>query len=123
MSDANPWCPVEATVDIISGKWKPLILFHLIQRPRRFNALRRLLPHVTQRMLTLQLRALEHDGIVVRTVHETVPPKVEYALSPLGWTLKPVFEAMEQWGNSHARPAAWSSQVELISPFARVGRP
>ena len=70
------------------------------------NELRRLMPEITQRMLTLQLRALEKDGIVLRTVHEQVPPKVEYALSPHGWTLGPILEAMILWGEEHGAAAA-----------------
>ena len=66
-----PWCSVTATVEVIGGRWKPTILFHLKDQPRRFNELRRLVPGITQRMLTLQLRALEQDGIVTRTVHQT----------------------------------------------------
>jgi DNA-binding HxlR family transcriptional regulator len=95
------WCPVEATIDVIGGKWKALILFQLTRGPCRFNALRRLLPHVTQRMMTLQLRALEEDGIISRSVQETVPPKVEYALTEQGWALAPIFEAMALWGQAH----------------------
>jgi DNA-binding HxlR family transcriptional regulator len=95
-------CPVALTLSVIGGKWKPTILFFLKDRPRRFNELRRLLPQITQRMLTLQLRALEDDGVVVRTVHDTVPPQVEYALSGYGWTLAPIIDAMESWGQRHA---------------------
>lgn len=101
MKSPAPRCPVALTVDAIGGKWKPTILFYLKDRPRRFNELRRLIPDITQRMLTLQLRALEEDGIVVRTVHDLVPPKVEYSFSARGWTLSPVLEAMEQWGREH----------------------
>ena len=92
-------CPVAATLQVIGGKWVPLILFHLKDEPRRFNALRRLIPGITQRMLTLQLRGLEQDGVVARKVHETVPPHVEYSLTPRGLTLAPIIEAMEEWGN------------------------
>ena len=94
-------CPVLKTMDVIGGKWKLPILYHLKDQPRRFNELRRLLPEITQRMLTLQLRALEEDGIVTRTVHQQVPPKVEYGLSDYGWTLGPILDAMEQWGEGH----------------------
>lgn len=92
-------CPVAATLSVIGGKWTPLILFHLRDQPRRFNALRRLLPDVTQRMLTLQLRTLEGHGVVSRTVFDTVPPKVEYRLTERGRTLAPIIEAMEAWGS------------------------
>ena len=94
-------CPVAATVEVIGGKWKPIILYHLTSGPKRFNALRRLIPDITQRMLTMQLRALEGDGIVSRTVHAQVPPRVDYALTKKGWTLDPVFEAMIAWGQKY----------------------
>ena len=103
-------CPVALTISVIGGKWKPTILFNLKDRPRRFNELRRLLPAITQRMLTLQLRALEDDGIVARSVFDTVPPQVEYALTDYGATLGPIIEAMQDWGERHGaardRPAA-----------------
>ncbi len=98
------WCPVDATVAVIGGKWKPTILFHLKSGPRRFNELRRLMPHITQRMLTLQLRALEADGIVKRKVHEQVPPWVEYSFTKHGRTLGPLFDAMEAWGTKYGAP-------------------
>ena len=100
LAKSPPWCPVAATVAVIGGKWKPTILFHLKDEPRRFNELRRLIPDITQRMLTLQLRSLEDDGIVVRTVHDRVPPWVEYGLSAHGRTLGPVLDAMEHWGEA-----------------------
>ena len=99
-----PWCPVAATVDVIGGRWKPTILFYLKDGPRRFNELRRLVPDITQRMLTLQLRALEADGIVERTVHGTVPPHVEYCFTARGLTLGPLLDAMEAWGEAHGAP-------------------
>ncbi len=94
-------CPVEATVDLIGGKWKCVLLFHLLDGTRRFNELRRLLPTVTPRMLTLQLRELEQAGIVERTVYAQVPPKVEYALTPFGRSLEPVLVVMRDWGASY----------------------
>src|SRR6478735_4427696 len=101
MATKAPWCPVAATVEVIGGRWKPTILFQLKGRPRRFNELRRLVPGITQRMLTLQLRALEQDGIVSRTVHQTVPPHVEYAFTKKGFTLGPILDAMEAWGETN----------------------
>jgi DNA-binding HxlR family transcriptional regulator len=92
------YCPVEITLDVIGGKWKPLIAFHLRQGPARFNVLRRLIPGVTQRMLTQHLRELEADGLVSRTVHAVVPPHVEYALTASGLSLMPVMDAMAAWG-------------------------
>ena len=99
-------CPVALTVSVIGGKWKPTILFHLHAGPRRFNELRRLLPDITQRMLTLQLRALEQDGVVRRIDHDTVPPHVEYRLTAYGLTLGPIIEAMQRWGERHGASRA-----------------
>jgi DNA-binding HxlR family transcriptional regulator len=91
-------CSVEATLSVIGGVWKPVLLFHLLGGKLRFNAICRLTPNATQRMITLQLRELEADGIVERTVFPEVPPRVEYALTPLGRTLKPVLLSMRSWG-------------------------
>jgi DNA-binding HxlR family transcriptional regulator len=91
-------CPVEATLDVIGGRWKGVILFYLLQGPKRFGELRRLLPDVTQRMLTLQLRELERDGIVRRTVFAEVPPRVEYDLTEFGQSLEPILVQMRDWG-------------------------
>ena len=95
-------CPVVNTLDIIGGTWQVLILYYLYGETRRFNELQRLLAGVTQRMLTLQLRELEHDGIVHREVYPQVPPKVEYSLTAFGRTLMPVIEAMHRWGEQYA---------------------
>lgn len=95
-------CPVSRTVAVIGGKWKPSILYLLHRGPTRFNALQRALPGITQRMLTLQLRTLENDGIVVRSIHPSVPPQVEYALTSLGHSLGPVFDALIAWDTSRA---------------------
>jgi DNA-binding HxlR family transcriptional regulator len=99
-------CPVEVTLDIIGGKWKPLILYYLLQGTRRFNELRRMLPHVTQQMLTLQLRELERDGIVHRKVYAEVPPKVEYSLTERGRSLEPILLSMLAWGEEYLQSAA-----------------
>jgi DNA-binding HxlR family transcriptional regulator len=92
------WCPVEATIHVIGGKWKPMILLQLKDGPRRFNELHRLLPHITQRMMTLQLKALERDGIITRHDFGENPPRVEYAFSAKGLSLGPILGAMEHWG-------------------------
>jgi DNA-binding HxlR family transcriptional regulator len=94
-----PGCPVEATLSYLDGKWKGVILFHLMDRTLRFNELRRHLPAITQRMLTKQLRELEESGLISRTVYPVVPPRVDYALTPLGSTLKPVIRALAAWGD------------------------
>jgi len=92
-------CPVEATMDVIGGKWKIIIIHHLISETRRFSELRRLIPQVTQRMLTSQLRELESNGIVHREVYPQVPPKVEYSLTEFGQTLESVLLVMHDWGD------------------------
>ena len=94
-------CPVEATLDIVGGKWKPLILYYLSDGTKRFGELRKLLPEITQRMLTLQLRELERDQIVQRQVYAEVPPKVEYSLTELGRSLDPVMLKMLAWGEKY----------------------
>ncbi len=96
--DCATGCPVEATLDLIDGKWKGVILFHLMAGTVRFNELRRRLGAITQRMLTRQLRELEESGLIVRTVYPQVPPKVEYALSEDGRSLAPVIAALHDWG-------------------------
>lgn len=99
--DCDPGCAVEATVSLIDGKWKCVILNTLLSGTARFNELRRRIPDVTPRMLTTQLRELEVDGLVVRTVYAEVPPKVEYALSDLGCSLEPVIDGLRTWGRDH----------------------
>ena len=99
--DGQYSCSVEATLDVIGGKWKGVILFHLLEGARRFGELRRLLPDVTQRMLTLQLRELEEAGIVHREVYREVPPKVEYSLTPFGKSLEPILLLMRDWGDAY----------------------
>jgi DNA-binding HxlR family transcriptional regulator len=96
-------CPVEATLDVIGGKWKALILFWLRDRVCRFGELRRLIPDISERMLTQQLRELEDHGIVRRKVYPVVPPKVEYALTAYGRTLRPITDLMCAWGKKHMR--------------------
>ena len=91
-------CPVGAALKVLSGKWKILILFSLVGGTKRFNALLRDIPTVTQRMLTNQLRELEEDKIITRKVYAVVPPKVEYSLSPIGETLEPVLKHLKEWG-------------------------
>ena len=91
-------CPIEAALDVIGGKWKPLILWHLCGGIKRFSELQRELPGVNAKMLTRQLRELEGDGLVMRTVYPEVPPRVEYAITGFGRTLVPVMEALCAWG-------------------------
>ena len=98
-----PACPVATTVQLIGSKWKLLILRNLSQRPWRFNELRRDLEGISQKVLTDSLRAMEEDGIITRTVYPEVPPRVEYALSPLGESMRPILDAMEQWGTEYKK--------------------
>ncbi len=91
-------CPVEAALDVLGGKWKGLILYHLRGETRRFNELKRIIPSITQRMLTKQLRELEADKIVHREIFQEIPPKVEYSLTDFGLTLTPILEALQRWG-------------------------
>lgn len=105
-----PACPVATTVQLIGSKWKLLILRNLMARPWRFNELRRdLLEGISQKILTGSLRAMEEDGIITRTVYPEVPPRVEYALSPLGESMRPILDAMEEWGTNYKKRMAGES--------------
>lgn len=95
-------CQFAVALDTIVGKWKPLIIYLLLQgKPLRFNELRRLLPDITQRMLTLYLRELEREEIVKRVIYPQIPPKVEYSITEYGKSLSPVMETIHQWGVAH----------------------
>lgn len=93
-----PECPVATTVQLIGSKWKLLILRNLLARPWRFNELRKSLEGISQKVLTDSLRSMEEDGIITRTVYPEVPPRVEYALSELGESMRPIIKAMEEFG-------------------------
>src|SRR5471030_2972265 len=94
-------CPVEATISLIGGKYKAIILFHLISETLRFNELQKLIPQSTPKMLTQQLRELEGDGLLVRTVYPVVPPKTEYLLSEFGESIIPILNAMCDLGTNY----------------------
>ena len=96
-----PECPVATTVQLIGNKWKLLIIRNLQVRPWRFNELQKNLDGISQKVLTDNLRSMEADGLITRTVYAEVPPRVEYALSELGETIRPILDAMEAWGNSY----------------------
>ena len=96
-----PECPVATTVQLIGNKWKLLIIRNLLVRPWRFNELHKNLDGISQKVLTDSLRSMEADGIITRTVYPEVPPRVEYALSELGESLKPILDAMSAWGESY----------------------
>lgn len=99
--DEMPDCPVAITVRMIGSKWKLLIMRNLLARPWRFNELKRDLNGISQKVLTDSLRSMENDGIVIRTVYPEVPPRVEYALSELGESMRPIMNSMEAWGMSY----------------------
>lgn len=98
-------CPAEYTLALIGGRWKISLIFHLMSGVRRFSELSRALTGVSQKMLTQQLREMERVGLVERKVYAQVPPRVEYALTPLGRSLKPVVDAMCRWGEQHGSSA------------------
>ena len=100
--DCSPGCSVEASIALIGGKWKCVILWHLNSEGiLRFSDLKRRIPAVTQRTLTNQLRELEQDGLIHREVYPQVPPKVEYSLTQMGLGLNPILMALKQWGDAH----------------------
>jgi len=94
-------CPVEATLSVLNGKWKLLIIRELLTGPKRFSQIQRAIPGITQKMLTKQLRELERDGLINRKVYPQVPPKVEYSLTDLGESLREVLDAMHRWGERY----------------------
>ena len=98
-----PACPVETTLTLISDKWKVLILRDLLPGTKRFGELRKSIGHVSQKMLTAQLRQMEQSGLVNRKVYAEVPPKVEYSLTDVGYSLKPILDAMWTWGEEYQK--------------------
>lgn len=96
--DCDVGCPVEAALEILGGKWKGAILYHLLDGAKRFNEIQRLKPELTHRVLTKQLRELEAAGVIERKVFPEVPPRVEYALTELGRALEPVLQTLKMWG-------------------------
>jgi DNA-binding HxlR family transcriptional regulator len=111
-SPSKVGCPVETTLDVIGGKWKGIILYHLIDGKKRFNEFRKLYPGITQRMLTLQLRELEKDGIVHREIYKEIPPKVEYSLTEFGRSLEPIILLMKDWGEKHKNRITTARTIE-----------
>lgn len=104
METINPYpddCTVGSAVRMLSGKWKLIIIYYLLSGTKRFNELKRLMPRVTQQMLTSQLRELERDGVVHREVYAEVPPRVEYSLTESGRALAPILAALGEWGEAH----------------------
>ena len=112
--DEMPACPVATTVQLIDSKWKLLILRNLLARPWRFNELKRDLDGISQKVLTDSLRSMEEDGLVVRTVYPEVPPRVEYALSDLGESMRPIIKAMETWGLAYKESRGEEDEAETM---------
>lgn len=117
-------CAVEATLAVVGGRWKPVLLFHLLEGRKRFSDLCRAVPNATQRMITLQLRELEADGVVARHVFAQVPPRVEYELTELGRSLEPLLLQMRDWGErfkatAQSRRPDQSGASSATPPLAR----
>ncbi|HJC40276.1 MAG TPA: helix-turn-helix transcriptional regulator [Candidatus Intestinimonas pullistercoris] len=106
-----PACPVEATLTLISDKWKVLILRDLMPGTKRFGELKKSLGSVSQKVLTAQLREMEQSGLLVRTVYPEVPPRVEYTLTELGQSLKPILDALQNWGEAYKAKAGERATV------------
>ena len=102
-SELLPECPVALTVSLIGNKWKLLIIRNLRMRPWRFNELHKNLEGISQKVLTDNLRSMEQDGIITRTVYPEVPPRVEYALSELGQSMSPIIDSMKEWGENYQK--------------------
>lgn len=120
--DPKSGCAVELTLSIIGGVWKPLILFHLLGGTKRFMEVSRLIPSATQRMLTLQLRELEADGLLTRHVYAEVPPKVEYTVTPLARTLAPVMLSLRDWGERYRREQQDLPALQVDCPHEAAPR-
>ena len=100
-----PACPVETTLTLIGNKWKVLIIRDLLTGTKRFGELKKSIGSVSQKVLTSQLRDMEEDGLIHREVYAEVPPRVEYSLTELGWSLQPILDAMVSWGNNYKNQA------------------
>lgn len=112
---SNVHCPVAATLHLIGGKYKALLLWHLSGRVLRFNELRRLVPEATAKMLTQQLRELEQDGLLIRKVYAVVPPKVEYSLTEKGNSLFPILQAMYNWGSTQLQEQGITPECSMTA--------
>ena len=110
-------CPVDTTIELIGGKYKSLILWHLIDATLRFGELRKLIPQATPKMLTQQLRELEADNLVTRTVYPVVPPKVEYALTDLGLSIRPILTVMYDWGAEYLKANGLEASCSMTAGY------
>lgn len=108
-------CPIDATISLIGGKYKTKILWHLVDKTLRFNELQKIIQRATPKMLTQQLRELERDGLVTRTVYAVVPPKTEYALTSFGRSLYPILNSMCEWGKDYMAEDATDVLAEAVN--------
>ena len=115
MDGQTYFCAMDLTMSFIGGKWKAVVLWYLKNKPKRFSELRRLVPGISEKMLSLQLRELERDGIVKRTIFPEVPPRVEYELTPEGKTLVPALEAIAEWGREKAKRHGEIVEVKKVA--------
>ena len=113
---AETCCPVETTLDLIGGKYKALILWKLTGKTLRFSQLGREVPQATPKMLTQQLRELEADGVIRRTIHPVIPPRVDYALTELGNSIRPILEAMYHWGSGYLQHQGKTVNCTMLPP-------
>jgi DNA-binding HxlR family transcriptional regulator len=120
---ANTLSPVERALGLLAGKWKCIILFHLLDGTARFSELRRRLPTVTQRTLTNQLRDLESDGLIERRIYAQVPARVEYTISPFGRTLEPILQALQGWGHSCEQTQPKLAYLDAVQPLSQSPDP
>ncbi len=112
--ERNYICPVSTTINLIGGKYKSLILWHLMDKTLRFSEVKRLVPDATPKMLTQQLRELENDGLLIRTVYPVVPPKVEYSLTGKGLSLRSILEAMFHWGSVRLNEEGLEANCSMV---------
>jgi DNA-binding HxlR family transcriptional regulator len=105
-------CYIEAALEVLADKWKGVILYHLLDEPKRFNELKRMFPELSHRILTRQLRELEIDGVISRKIYPEIPPKVEYSLTDLGRLLKPTLLALEAWGVRYVETTRYSKTTQ-----------
>ncbi|WP_339239823.1 helix-turn-helix domain-containing protein [Paenibacillus sp. FSL R5-0517] len=109
------YCDLEITLDVIGGKWRPLILYYLLKGPKRTGELKRLMPTISQKMLVQSLRELEGDNLVIRTMYNQVPPKVEYSISEMGMSLEPTLRALCEWGQNYAEKTLSKDEYQRIN--------
>lgn len=111
--DGARGCYIEAALEVLADKWKGVILYHLLNEPRRFNELKRTFPELSQRILTRQLRELENDGVISRKIYPEIPPRVEYSLTDLGRLLEPTLLSLEVWGVKYVEMTGYSRNCQL----------